>query len=783
MLNGETLFASSSIVNGEESVRNDSSPILGLQVNTSSPTAVSTSGMGLTIEATPIIQVAVPSMKGDFTVEGPNHICKGVWALSDAFHEIPGETSQFEFKLKEPFPGQDVTTYPLDGTYKGWFKLKNIKGGKSRYEDILDMHFTVNEVEDGGMVYDVKGAGKNQFGQYQVYGTFNKNDKKLNIYRPYIPKTPRAKTPKGPRTPKPVVPYTALDERPGSGRERKQSAVMTEYQKMAAAQAMKKPAPPKSDIATLSVVQREKRLTPALIKCAQILDDLDKQPASYFFKAPVDWVTLNILDYPTIIKFPMDMGTVRTNLTNLFYISPDSFAEHMRLVFRNAIEYNTSRDHPVHIAARELAAKFEQRFQALTTSLLSSIPVHTLDTARTNVSKPKAKRSSAGKGVGGGRALQRQTSFSNAPPPAVDGGSEVVLQMQKQMELMQQELQSLRQESMVRTADNILYDKRDHAQHPLTVEEKKQLVQKVHKLTDKRMAQALEIIKHAVGKADDNSDEIQVSLDDLDTYTLRKLQEFVNNTGPRASLGGGAGEQKKRKSISKPKAPKGESPMQSSKKSRVDTDIFIAPGPGPNANQMYGSHIGPALDVSPYNPAEYAKQPKSYPPPDDQISTPRRQRSDSIEAADLIGGMSEFLGSDDDDDDDVPLPASENAPVMPGWSVPQASGFDTVPLQRQDTGWGEALNIKSMTSVAEAEQRAAEDRIAQQRARQEAERMAALQLRIASQQAEQDAAKEAEEFRAQKEIRLVEKRREFERQQREKLGLVQQQQLNEFGGL
>ena len=66
----------------------------------------------------------------------------------------------------------------------------------------------------------------------------------------------------------------------------------------------------------------------------------------------MDYIKLNLLEYPSIIKHPMDFKTIKTNLDNGVYTSADAFAAHMRLVFQNAMTYNQLKDNPVHIAAR-----------------------------------------------------------------------------------------------------------------------------------------------------------------------------------------------------------------------------------------------------------------------------------------------------------------------------------------------------------------------------------------------------------------------------------------------
>ena len=68
----------------------------------------------------------------------------------------------------------------------------------------------------------------------------------------------------------------------------------------------------------------------------------------------------------------------------------------------------------------------------------------------------------------------------------------------------------------------------DAAQNPLTFQEKKSLITKIHKLPASKMQQVVDIIKDAIPpEKRGEGDEIEIPLDELDTFTLRKLQSFV----------------------------------------------------------------------------------------------------------------------------------------------------------------------------------------------------------------------------------------------------------------
>ncbi|EOA30257.1 hypothetical protein CARUB_v10013379mg [Capsella rubella] len=60
--------------------------------------------------------------------------------------------------------------------------------------------------------------------------------------------------------------------------------------------------------------------------CETLLKRLMSHQHGWLFKTPVDVVKLNIPDYFTIIKHPMDLGTVKTKLTSGTYSNPSDFS-------------------------------------------------------------------------------------------------------------------------------------------------------------------------------------------------------------------------------------------------------------------------------------------------------------------------------------------------------------------------------------------------------------------------------------------------------------------------
>ncbi|SCV71560.1 BQ2448_3148 [Microbotryum intermedium] len=97
--------------------------------------------------------------------------------------------------------------------------------------------------------------------------------------------------------------------------------------------------------------------------CKEVIKEMFKkvhEPYAYVFYEPVNYVVLNIPQYPQIIKKPMDLGTVRNKLEQgLYNANPYSaFEADMRLIFKNCYTFN-----PVGSPVNEWGHRVEQIFE------------------------------------------------------------------------------------------------------------------------------------------------------------------------------------------------------------------------------------------------------------------------------------------------------------------------------------------------------------------------------------------------------------------------------------
>ncbi|KAJ6418131.1 hypothetical protein OIU84_001504 [Salix udensis] len=99
-------------------------------------------------------------------------------------------------------------------------------------------------------------------------------------------------------------------------------------------------------------------------QCETLLNRLMAHQFGWIFSTPVDVVKMNIPDYFTIIKHPMDLGTVKSRIISGEYSSPLGFAADVRLCFANAMKYNPP-GNDFHFMAETLSKYFEDRWKVI----------------------------------------------------------------------------------------------------------------------------------------------------------------------------------------------------------------------------------------------------------------------------------------------------------------------------------------------------------------------------------------------------------------------------------
>ena len=77
-----------------------------------------------------------------------------------------------------------------------------------------------------------------------------------------------------------------------------------------------------------------------ITKIKKVFHTLENDNQAIDFLEPVDYMGLNLLDYPTIIKHPMDLGTCKNKLLNGEYKIFQEFIDDVNLIWENCRTYN-----------------------------------------------------------------------------------------------------------------------------------------------------------------------------------------------------------------------------------------------------------------------------------------------------------------------------------------------------------------------------------------------------------------------------------------------------------
>lgn len=105
---------------------------------------------------------------------------------------------------------------------------------------------------------------------------------------------------------------------------------------------------------------RERAIKNCIAVTKMIMDHKLAQP----FNQAVDYVTLGIPQYPEVIKYPMDYGSIMVTLKGGGYATMEDWTVDMQLVLTNAKIFNPT-DHPVHQWAQQLQGMFDKKLAQL----------------------------------------------------------------------------------------------------------------------------------------------------------------------------------------------------------------------------------------------------------------------------------------------------------------------------------------------------------------------------------------------------------------------------------
>ncbi|XP_038684093.1 transcription factor GTE4-like isoform X2 [Tripterygium wilfordii] len=234
--------------------------------------------------------------------------------------------------------------------------------------------------------------------------------------------------------------------------------------------------------------------------CSALLERLMKHKHGWVFNTPVDVNSLGLHDYFTIIKYPMDLGTVKSKLNKNWYKSPREFAEDVRLTFSNAMTYNP-KGQDVHIMAEQLSKIFEEKWAVIESDYIREMRLLSVDYAM-GIHTPTSRKAPPFRPppLDMRRILNRSESMTYPPP-----------------------LPSVRTPALKKPKA------KDPHKRDMTYEEKQKLSTNLQSLPSEKLDNIVQIIKKRNSTLFQHDDEIEVDIDSVDAETLWELDRFVTN--------------------------------------------------------------------------------------------------------------------------------------------------------------------------------------------------------------------------------------------------------------
>ena len=235
----------------------------------------------------------------------------------------------------------------------------------------------------------------------------------------------------------------------------------------------------------------EIELAPGLLSCQKILRSIMKHKYSFPFLEPVDPIKLEIPDYFTIIKHPMDLGTIKSKLESGKYSNIIDFSKDVHLVFDNACTYNQDGS-DVYIMSETLKKIFQKKYAPVFNREKSNLP-------------------------------QELLQDSPSPSPKVEH-----ITTNNNNNINNQSAATQPAETNINSTPRKKRVHETHHQNNMTREEKRKLANDINKLTIPHLNVIVDIVKQCFPDIDKDTDEIAIDVDALDYNTLRDLESFVN---------------------------------------------------------------------------------------------------------------------------------------------------------------------------------------------------------------------------------------------------------------
>ncbi|KAG0289366.1 hypothetical protein BGZ98_003852 [Dissophora globulifera] len=287
---------------------------------------------------------------------------------------------------------------------------------------------------------------------------------------------------------------------------------------------------------------------PQLRYCHSILRDFAKKSNAEFmfpFMEPVDYVKLNIPDYPKVIKNPMDLGTIRQKLEADEYDNAAMFEADVRLVLWNCFKFNPP-ETPVHAMGRRMEALFNEKWaerpapptppRAVEEPVVES-EEEEVDSSDEKIAemerhlKTLAEKLKQMKAAKKKEKTERKTKPSQEKPVKPKIASKSPAKTPAKPAPVKAPVPERKKAPVKRSRPVYSSDSSDSEDDVpvVTFEQKKELSDSINKFEGDKLANVVQIIHSSMPHLRDNGgqEEIELDMDSLDPRTLFKLYQYV----------------------------------------------------------------------------------------------------------------------------------------------------------------------------------------------------------------------------------------------------------------
>ncbi|KAK9712288.1 hypothetical protein K7432_007222 [Basidiobolus ranarum] len=286
--------------------------------------------------------------------------------------------------------------------------------------------------------------------------------------------------------------------------------------------------------------------------CMSVIKEFFKKTHSHYaypFLEPVDWKSLDIPDYLSIIKHPMDASTIKRNLESGLYSTTEEFEADVRLMFRNCYKYNPPKT-PVYTMGQTLENIFNAKWAQKPSLPPPKEP--TPEPEPEEFSEQESSDEEDDKHAQQIAELERHLEFMSKQLASMKGAAREKKKKEKVKTPVKTKTQASKAPKVTKTPKSSKtkttpksrsrkpsaheYSTDDEKYPEITFEQKRELSDSINLLPGEKLNTVVSIIHSSMPHLKDTSgqEEIELDIDSLDHRTLYKLYKFVRtNVAPK----------------------------------------------------------------------------------------------------------------------------------------------------------------------------------------------------------------------------------------------------------